>query len=151
MVSVAGSAVSGLVQDLLIRERADWVRIVQGVHSALEAADAALVASGTAVLEAALREVPTAALYVVSNAQAKIARRVYKKPFITLPNILLDRPLIPELLQEQATPANLAEAADLLLRDASEQIAGMREVRSRLGPPDALVRCARFALETAVG
>ena len=124
---------------------------MRGARKALDAADVALVASGTAVLEAALREVPTVALYVVSEAQAKIARRIYSRPFVTLPNILLDRALIPELLQDDATPENLAEAAQNLLCDAGEQRAGMREVRARLGPPDALARCARFALDSMAG
>jgi lipid-A-disaccharide synthase len=151
LVSVAANAIAGLVQDALARERLKNVRLVQGSREALDAADVAFVASGTAVLEATLREVPTVALYVVSEAQAKIARRIYKRRFVTLPNLLLDRPLVPELLQEDATPQGLAQAAGDLLRDASAQLAGMREVRGKLGPADALKRCAVFALETAAG
>jgi lipid-A-disaccharide synthase len=149
IVSVAAGAVAGNVEQLIAQAGVSEIRLVRGAREALDAADVALVASGTAVLEATLREVPTVALYVVSEAQAKIARRVYRRPFITLPNLLLDRLMIPELLQEEATPEHLAQAAELLLRDASAQLAGMREVRGRLGPADALARCARFALDTA--
>jgi lipid-A-disaccharide synthase len=151
VVSVAAHGVATLVQDLIARDPLRRLRLVHGSREALDAADVAFVASGTAVLEAALREVPTVALYVVSEAQAKIARRVYRRRFVTLPNLLLDRPLVPELLQEEATPEGLARVAGDLLADACAQLAGMREVRGRLGPADALKRCASFALDTAAG
>jgi lipid-A-disaccharide synthase len=149
VISVADQTVSGLVTEMLSHEGAQSVRLVSGAREALDAADVALVASGTAVLEAALREVPAVALYVVSEAQAKIARRIYHRAYVTLPNLLLDRALVPELLQENATPEKLAAAAEELLCDPSVQLAGMGDVRAALGPPDALARCARFALEVA--
>jgi lipid-A-disaccharide synthase len=149
VISVADQTVSALVTGMLGHEGAQAVRLVSGAREALDAADVALVASGTAVLEAALREVPTVALYVVSEAQAKIARRIYHRAYVTLPNLLLDRALVPELLQERATPENLAAAAQELLCDPSVQLAGMKDVRAALGPADALARCARFALEVA--
>jgi lipid-A-disaccharide synthase len=151
LVSVADGTVAKLV-DTLLRDVPDvCVRRVRGAREALDAADLAFIASGTAVLEATLRQTPTVALYVISNAQAKIARRVYQGRFITLPNLLLDRLLVPELLQEEAAPQKLADAGETLLRDPFMQRTGMHEVRERLGAPDALERCARFALEVARG
>ncbi len=125
------------------------VEIVRGAREALDRANAAFIASGTAVLEAALREVPCVSLYVTSDAQAKIGRRIYHRPFITLPNLLLDRMLVPELLQEEATPPRLAAALSGLLDAPEPQLAGMREVRALLGPPDTLARCAEFVAEAA--
>ena len=125
------------------------IRIVRGAQSALDTADAACIASGTAVLEATLREVPTVALYVVSAAQLPIARRIWKRPFITLPNILLDREVVPERLQDDATPAGLADAIGALLDDPSRQLAAMRDVRAALGDDRALERSAAYALELA--
>jgi lipid-A-disaccharide synthase len=101
------------------------------------------------VLEATLREVPTVAIYIVLEAQVPIARRIWKRPYITLPNILLDREVVPELLQDDATPRRLADALCALLDDPSQQLAAMREVRAVLGAPDALDRTADFALELA--
>jgi lipid-A-disaccharide synthase len=124
----------------------DAVEIIGGARAALERSDAALVASGTAVLEAALMEVPSAAFYVVSDAQAYIARRVLQPPFYTLPNLVLNRLMMPELLQEDATPAELARNALALLADPAAQLPALREMRAALGPPDALDRCAEFAL-----
>jgi lipid-A-disaccharide synthase len=123
------------------------VRVVRSAREALACADAAAIASGTAVLEAALLEVPTVGLYVLSDAQAKIARRIYRGRFITLPNLVLDEPVVPELLQEAATPRALADALEALLCDGATQLTGFRRLRAALGPADALERCARFALE----
>ena len=128
------------------------VRVVRGARAALDAADAAFIASGTAVLEAALREVPAVALYVVGRAEEFYARRIFaklKRPYITLPNILLDEPAVPELLQRDATPENLAAALNALLDDPSAQLASVRRLRALLGPPDALERCAEFAARLA--
>jgi lipid-A-disaccharide synthase len=129
------------------------VTIVRGARAAFDAADAAWIASGTAVLEATLREVPTVALYKVAPAQEELARRVWLRahPFITLPNILLDREVVPECLQEFATPERLASALEAILTDARSAIEGMREVRAALGNPDALRRCAAFAVALASG
>jgi lipid-A-disaccharide synthase len=124
-------------------------RLVPGAAIALDAADAAIVASGTAVLEAALRGTPSVALYVVSDAQAKIGRRMYHGAYVTLPNLILNEGVIPELLQEAATPAALAAAAGALLDDPASQLDRLAPLRERLGPPDALDLCAAFALGAA--
>jgi lipid-A-disaccharide synthase len=125
------------------------VTIVRSAREALAGADAALVASGTAVLEAALLEVPTVAIYVLSEATAKIARRVYKRKYITLPNLVLDEPIVPELLQEAATPQALADALGAALAAPAQQLADFRRLREVLGPADTLERCAKFALRLA--
>jgi lipid-A-disaccharide synthase len=129
----------------------DGVRIVRGARAALESADAAWIASGTAVLEATLLEVPTVAFYVIEAAQVALARRVWRHPYITLPNILLGREVVPERLQDDATPERLAQALETVLRDPAEQLAGMRAVRAALGESNALQRCAAFAVELGRG
>ncbi len=138
-----------LIGELLAARDAAGLRVVQGATAALADADAAWIKSGTAVLEATLREVPTVAFYVVRPSQVKIARRIWPGAYITLPNIVLGRAVVPELLQDDATPTNLAASLAALLADPSRQLAEMAEVRAALGPPDALERCARFALELA--
>jgi lipid-A-disaccharide synthase len=125
------------------------VEIVRDARAALRDADAAAIASGTAVLEAALIETPAVALYVLSAAQAKIARRVYRGTYITLPNLVLDEPVVPELIQEAATPAALADALLDLLANPGRQHDGYARVRDALGPPDALQRNADWVLAAA--
>ncbi len=80
---------------------------------ALRAADVALVASGTATLEAALARCPHVIFYRVSSLTAWIVRRRLIVPWVGLPNVLAGRFVVPEFLQEDATPANLAQAASI--------------------------------------
>ncbi|HZW53517.1 MAG TPA: lipid-A-disaccharide synthase [Candidatus Elarobacter sp.] len=122
------------------------VQVVRDARAALREADAAAIASGTAVLEAALIETPALALYVLSEAQARIARRVYHGAYVTLPNLVLDEPLVPELLQEAATPAALADALCDLLANPARQRGSYARLRAALGPPDALQRNADWVL-----
>jgi len=84
---------------------------------ALRAADVALVASGTATLEAALARCPHVIFYRVSALTARIVRRKLLVPWVGLPNVLAGRFVVPELLQENATPGNLAQAVQNLFDD----------------------------------
>jgi lipid-A-disaccharide synthase len=85
---------------------------------ALRAADVALVASGTATLEAALARCPHVIFYRVSAVTARIVRRKLLVPWVGLPNVLAGRFVAPELLQDDATACNLAQAAQNLFDDA---------------------------------
>jgi lipid-A-disaccharide synthase len=78
---------------------------------ALKAADVALVASGTATLEAALARCPHVIFYRLSALTARIVRRKLLVPWVGLPNVLAGRFVVAELLQEDATAENLAQAA----------------------------------------
>lgn len=90
-------------------------------HEALAAADLALVASGTATLEAALYKTPMVITYRQSPLSWALQRRMLYLPYIGLPNILAGERLVPELLQGKATPAALAAALLALLRDTALQ------------------------------
>jgi lipid-A-disaccharide synthase len=112
-------------------------------------AEAALVASGTATLEAALLGVPCVAAYKVSRLTAAVARRVLQVPYVTLPNIVAGREVIPELLQERAEPAGLARALEAVMAAPGSQLAGFAEVREKLGGPGAIARAAHAILADA--
>jgi lipid-A-disaccharide synthase len=84
---------------------------------ALRASDIALVASGTATLEAALARCPHVIFYSVSALTASIVRRKLLVPWVGLPNVLAGRFVVPELLQDDATPGNLAQAMMNLFDD----------------------------------
>jgi lipid A disaccharide synthetase len=79
-------------------------------HTAIAAADAVLVASGTATLEVALFKKPMVIAYKVMRAEWQIMRHMGYQPWIGLPNILAREFLVPELLQNAATPQALADA-----------------------------------------
>jgi len=116
---------------------------------ALGAADVALCASGTATLEAAVAGVPSVVFYKVSLLTHGVARRLVRVPWLSLPNLILRQPLLPELIQDRATPEGLAREARRLLQPAeADRIrAGLEEVVSRLGPPGAAARVADMAME----
>ena len=86
-------------------------------HDCLEAADAALVASGTATLETALFGRPMVIAYRMPAASYWIMRQMGSVSFVGLPNILAGEALVPELIQHEATPAKLAGALLELLDD----------------------------------
>jgi lipid-A-disaccharide synthase len=83
----------------------------------MQAADVILLASGTATLEGMLLKKPMIVSYIVSPITAMIMRRLLKQDFISLPNLLAGREVVPEILQENATAENLAKAVNERLED----------------------------------
>jgi lipid-A-disaccharide synthase len=79
-------------------------------HLALQAADAALIASGTATLEAALARCPMVITYRVPRLTYRLMMRKALLPYVGLPNILCGEFVVPELIQEEATPEHLSQA-----------------------------------------
>ena len=90
-------------------------------HAALTAANVALVASGTATLETALLKRPMVITYKLSKFSAFLMRRKGYLPYVGLPNVMAGRFVVPEFLQEDATPENLAQALLNLLQDDQVQ------------------------------
>ena len=88
-------------------------------HEALAACDVTLIASGTATLEAALYRRPMVIAYVMNPLSWQILKRMGYQPWVGLPNILLADRAVPELLQDEATPARLAAEAFSWLDDAA--------------------------------
>ncbi len=106
---------------------AERIVLVDGrSHDCLEAADGVLVASGTATLETALFGKPMVIAYRMPPASFWIMRRMGTLTYIGLPNILAGEALVPELIQDDATPRRLADALLALLADAP-RCAALRE------------------------
>ncbi|MFV3369751.1 lipid-A-disaccharide synthase [Pseudomonas sp. NY15435] len=98
------------------------VQLLDGAsHEALAACDAVLIASGTATLEALLYKRPMVVAYKVAPMTYRILKRLVKSPYISLPNLLAGRLLVPELIQDAATPEALATTLLPLLDDGSVQ------------------------------
>lgn len=123
-----------------------------GVVDTVQRATLAWTSSGTAALEAALAGVPQIVFYRVSPTQYQIAKKRLPKHLlesIALPNLVLERTAVPELLQANFTPDRLAELTLSLLERAEArdaQLAAYREMRTKLGPSDALERIAAFVV-----
>ncbi len=101
-------------------------------HEALAACDAVLIASGTATLEALLFKRPMVVAYRVAPLTYRILKRLVKSPYISLPNLLAGRLLVPELIQDAATPEALAATLAPLLDDGQVQTAGFDAIHRAL-------------------
>ncbi|MEQ1533593.1 MAG: lipid-A-disaccharide synthase [Sideroxydans sp.] len=98
-------------------------------HDAMIAADGVLVASGTATLEAALLKRPMVITYKMPALTYWISKRKQYQPWVGLPNILAGKFVVPELLQDDATPENIAQALLNLVNDKNA-VAELEEVFS---------------------
>ena len=128
------------------------IKITEGHNYDLfSVADLALATSGTVTLEAALCGLPSVIVYRTSALNAFIARRVINIPNIGLPNIVAGRQILPELLQEDFTPANVAKTAvELLAPERRPQLeADLAFMKARLGVPEAVNRVAQLILRIA--
>lgn len=126
------------------------VRVIDG-HGrlAMQAADAVLLASGTATLEAMLLGRPMVIAYRMAWLSWQILSRAVRTPYVGLPNVLAGTAIVPELLQDAATPAALASAVASLFGPAGEkQTAIFAELAGRIGGGFA-GRCAD-ALDTVI-
>ena len=127
------------------RPEIELKRIEGGAYDALAASDCAIVASGTATVEAALLGTPMVVIYRVAPATAFLLRRMVHTPFIAMVNLIAGRRVAPELIQDDFTPAAVAAEVCRLLESpaAREQMkAGLAEVRAKLGPGGAIERAA---------
>ncbi|MDH2998152.1 lipid-A-disaccharide synthase [Pasteurellaceae bacterium LFhippo2] len=108
------------------------VKIIQGkARQAMIAAEATLLASGTAALEAMLCKSPMVVGYKMKPFTYTLAKRLVKTDYISLPNLLANEPLVAELIQEECNPENLAQHLSKFLSDNPEDIASKNVLRQR--------------------
>ena len=111
---------------------------------AFAAADVALAASGTVSLELALRRIPTVVAYRTNPLTAVLVRRMLTVPYVALPNILANRAVMPEFLQEACRPEPIAGALAQFLDDPAQRarqrdaLVGIAEMLGRGGIPPSL-------------
>jgi lipid-A-disaccharide synthase len=126
-------------------------KIISGQsYQSLGAAHLAVVASGTATVEAALAAVPTVIVYRVSPLTFAVGRRLIRVEHVGMANLLAGERVFPELIQDDFTPADLAREVLNLIKDPERMIAvrrGLATVIKRLGGPGASRRAAWVALE----
>jgi lipid-A-disaccharide synthase len=123
--------------------------ITDGVEKVFERSDAVIAASGTVTLQAAMHAVPMVIIYKVSLLSSWLARALVRVPHVGLVNLVAGRRLVPELLQHEATGANIARTMADMLQDAHKlnqlrhELIALRDV---LGQPGASDRVAELAL-----
>ena len=153
---------AGAVAETVRVAAADWplrplvLTEIGEKHDAFAAAAAALTKSGTSTLELALAGVPMAVTYRVNPLTGAIARRLIRVPHVAMVNLLAGREIVPELLQQDCTPATLAAILARLIGDdavAAAQRAAFRDVLATLRPPAGLPSeaAAHAVLEVLAG
>jgi lipid-A-disaccharide synthase len=138
-----------------VDETLDIIRIIPGqAYAALSAADLAIVASGTATVEAALAGCPTIIVYHLSPVTFALGKLLIRVDYIGMANLLAQEALFPELIQDDFTPERLAREALNLIRTPARLATlrrGLSRIVARLGGPGASARAAEVALRVMGG
>lgn len=129
--------------DEMMAQHPQVQRVTDSAYDLLNVSVAALVASGTATLETALLNVPQVVCYKTSWISYSIAKRLIAVPYISLVNLIVDRPLVTELIQDDLTPARASQELTAILpggaaRDA--MLAGYAALQRLMGDPGASER-----------
>lgn len=151
VVPVAPTVKRATVEELIASFR-DVGAILSGEPSRnlLPLCRAAIVASGTATLEAALLEIPMVVVYRLNRVTAALARRLTVTDTFGLVNIVAGKRIVPECIQERCTPEAIARKVERYLSDPrlhAGTVQALREVRAKLGSPGAYERAARSLLQ----
>jgi lipid-A-disaccharide synthase len=139
---------SDWMESLIRKERIGSVRlqvIPRSTHDALEHTDVAVVASGTATLEAALHARPMVVVYRVAPLSWLVGRLLVDVPYYSMVNLLAGKPLVTELMQSRFTAQKVVEELQYLFDhpEARDRMAReLRALRARLGPGGAIERAA---------
>ncbi|WMJ74862.1 lipid-A-disaccharide synthase [Cytophagaceae bacterium ABcell3] len=119
-------------------------------YDLLNIAKAAVVTSGTATLETALFEVPQVVVYKANPITYMIVKRLIKVDWISLVNLIADKGLVPELIQDKFTPDLVNVALDKLVRDTPEraaQLSGYKELKKTMGESGASEKAAALMVD----
>jgi lipid-A-disaccharide synthase len=132
--------------------QAKGIKVVYNqTYDLLSHATAAVVTSGTATLETALFNVPQLVVYSTSWISYQIGKRLIRVPYISLPNLIADKKVVIELIQDNFSLDNLRQELGRLLSDAAyrqEMQAGYALIREQLGEQRASDRVAHLILES---
>ncbi len=148
VVPVAPALDAGWLESTLARcyvGRAIVRPITHATYDALQNSDVAVVASGTATMEATLRERPMIVVYRVSAITGWLARFMIDVPFYSMVNLLAAKPVVPELIQSDFNARNLASRVEYLLdhpEARQEMVRELQALKPRLGSGGAIRRAA---------
>lgn len=140
----------GLQNSFLWENARKEIKVIENTqHEILKISTAALLASGTITLEAAILETPAVVTYSLPPLIFALAKRLVKVPYISLPNLILNKQVYPEILEEKDKEEKLTQALYEIiqnqpLRNSIKQ--ELKEVRKVLGPPGASWRIAEDML-----
>lgn len=119
-------------------------------YNLLKNADAAIVASGTATLETALLDIPQIVVYKGNPISIGIARMLVKIKYISLVNLIMDMPVVKELIQEDCNTESLTKELNAILHDPlyrSQMLINYQQLAERMGEPGASEKAARLIVQ----
>jgi lipid-A-disaccharide synthase len=154
---IAGAAAlpAAFYEELLDKQAAGRrIKLIMGqTYELLAHASAAVVCSGTATLETALFGVPQVVGYRAAALSYHIARRIVDVPYISLVNLIADKPLVEELIQHDFNRQRLVEQLHWLLSDTgrADMLAGYEALKSKLGNAGAADRAAASIISHVAG
>lgn len=144
-----------LPKSLLAQRRELPVTLIDdSPYNALAWADAAVISSGTATVEALLLGTPMVVIYRVAAPSWWVGKLLVRTPHYSMVNLLAGRRLVPELIQSDFTPERVAAELERLLSDTSERARIQMELgrlKERLGPPGAIERASRAVAAAVSG
>ncbi|QJD77414.1 lipid-A-disaccharide synthase [Spirosoma rhododendri] len=148
VVGTVSNLPASLYDDLL-RDYPNVARVSDAAYDLLTVATAALVTSGTATLETALLNVPQVVCYKASKLFYAIGKRVMSVRFISLVNLIADREIVKELIQDFREDTVVAELRAILPGGTrrADQLAGYADVRQRMGEPGASERAGALMVQ----
>ena len=129
----------------IIGEKSNVRLVLNRTYQLLQLSSAAIVTSGTATLETALLDVPEVVCYKANKASYLIARQLAKVKYICLVNLIMDRPVVKELIQNDMTAANIRDELQSLLNNSKRQkklLEDYEELKYALGNAGASDRAA---------
>ncbi|WP_256012437.1 lipid-A-disaccharide synthase [Desertivirga xinjiangensis] len=121
-------------------------------YDLLTNADAAIVTSGTATLETALFHIPEVVVYKTSAISVAIARLVIKIRFISLVNLIMDKLVVKELIQEECNPEQISEELARLLKGGyrEQMLQNYEDLSARMGKPGASEKTAKLIIKSLI-
>jgi len=120
---------------------------VGDAHDKIRTSDLVIVASGTATLEVALLAVPMIVIYKLSAVSYQIVRHLLNTKFISLPNAILGKEVVPELIQEKVTGQNIANLAmNFVMSDNTKIVSELEQIHELLNQ-NSSVKSAEAVME----
>jgi lipid-A-disaccharide synthase len=146
---VASSVSERVVETIVQGSRARFLIVSDRLRDVLDEAKLVITASGTVTLEAAIVGTPMIVVYKLSPFSYWLAKRMVRVKHIGLANLVAEKPVVPELIQHEASAEQIAEQAIKMIKDErglAQMRLELRRVAERLGVPGASKRTAEVAL-----
>ena len=149
---VASTISREMLQDIISKYNITVIMTEDNTYDLMNIANMAVAASGTVTLEAAILHLPIVVIYKLATLTYLIGKMIIQIPYISLPNIVAGKEIVPELVQYAVTPENIAKEAVPMLIDPlvhSKIVRDLTDMCRKLGPAGAVERVAREILAVA--